>query len=276
MCLIVWNSMDNVTFVPRNKAPHPLIHGLFNHPLISPVFWGVTFLISAMLLLWSILGLLVPSIPHGLILGAFIVAGGLTYQIERRIYPQMHRGTNKGWMPSLQRTWLSLGTIIAYLLCFYLFWWNRVVGVGAFIVILIYTWKYFPRRARRQYPWTALAELLRSQERIQAPGIQYIERMCLMLCLFWNMLGGLALIDKGILRDYRQYPVKILGKDVHSGGRGGPTYSTLLAGWPTPQGKLTQTITRAQYDRLTPGQNYLLLTRRSLFGTERLRAFKKP
>lgn len=265
-----------MTFVPRSKATHPFVLLLFSHPLLSPLLWSAAFVIAGVILLWSTLGLILPSIPQGLILGVFGVAGVLCYRIEQGIYPTMEQGAHGGWMPSLQRTWLGIGTMIAYLSCFYVFWWNRVLGVGAFIAILIYTWKYFPRPSRRQYPWTAIAELLRSQERIEAPGIRYIERLCLMLCVFWTMWGGLALIDKGILRDYRQYPVKILGKEIHRGGRGGPTYSTLLAGWPTPKDKLTQTLTRAQYEQLTPGQDYLLLTRRSLFGTERLRAFKKP
>lgn len=261
-----------MTVVPRPKPAHILHTLLFDHPLIAPVFWGVSFVLGALVLLWASFALIIPSVSGFILPGLLGLSIALSYGVYRRWYPY-HDQHQQGWRPSLQRTWLGLGSLIAGLLSLLLASWNWGLGLSVFAILIGYCWRYFPRQ-RRQNPLTALAELLNSQTRIQAPGIHYVERVCLTLCIFWVLLGGTALLDRGILWSYQRYPVKILGKRLHQGGRGGPTYSTLLVGWPQSQARLNQRISLSQYEKLTPGKPYLLFTRRSLLGTERVRDFK--
>jgi len=246
----------------------------FASPALSPLVWMLSFVVSALLLFWSSLHLVTASVPHWLILGFMAGSLWLSRAIDKHVYTALAPLYEGGWMPSLQKTWLSLGLFALMGLAAYLLWWSLWLGVLFFGGIVFYAWRYLPRGDRKQGPLKAFSELVNSTERVKAPGIRRVEQVCLWACLFWILLSGVALLDVSLVITRPQYPVRLLGTEIHQGGKGGPTYSASVAGWRRPGHKISQKISRADYERLIPGKNYLMLTTRSLFGTERLKGFK--
>lgn len=246
----------------------------FIYPALSPLIWGVSFILGGLILLWSSLHLIMESVPHGLIFVLMGVAFGLSRQIDKHIYPALAPLYEGGWMPSLQKTWLSLSFFALMGVAAYVFWWNWVLGLLFFVGIFAYSWRYLPRADRKQNPLQAFSELVNSSQRIAAPGIRQVEQVCLWACLFWLLLSTFALIDVSLVVARPIYSVRLLGTEMHSGGRGGPSYSANLAGWRRPQRKINPSINRRQYEQLVPGKSYQLQTTRSLFGSERLLSFK--
>lgn len=282
MFLIALSFMGNVTPVqpssPKSlREPGRIIKpwwwNIFAHPVLSPVLWGFGFTVSSMILLWSSSGLILPSVPHGFVALLILLAMGLTQVLYRWVYERLAPAYDGGWMPSLQRTWLSLGTIVSVLLSLYLFLWSIWLGVAAFLATLFYSWRYLGQQKERN-PLRSLSNLLNAKLRVEAPGIRWIERFCIAACIFWFLLSACALIEKGVPLRQPGYTVTILGKQIHRGGRGGTKYNVKLSGWPTLRQKLDQRVPRSVYDSLTPGQSYRLLTWRGLWGTEYVKRFK--
>jgi hypothetical protein len=225
-------------------------------------------------MLWSSFRLVLPSIPQGFIFLLLLLAIGLAYGVQARIYAVASAPYDGGWMPALQRTWLGLGTILSVVFALYLFWWNVWLGGTVFAATLFYALRYLPRDRRQQNPLTALSALLNAKARIEAPGIRWVERFCLVGCIFWMLLSTCAFLEKALPLWQPGYTVTILGKEVHYGSKGGPTYTVSMDGWRTPGQRITQRVLRSEYETLTPGQTYRMVTWRGVLGTERLKQFK--
>lgn len=277
MFLTALNFMANVTPVPpipsRTHAVKPWWWNIFAHPAISPVLWIGSFFVGSVILLWSSFGLILPSISHGFAFLLLLFAMGLAQVVQSRVYVKVAPLYNGGWMPSLQRTWLSLGTIVFVLFSLYLFLWNIWLGVVCFLATLFYSWRYLGQQKERNL-LRAFSSLVNAKERTEAPGIRWVERLCVVACLFWFLLSACALVEKGVPFRQPGYAIKILGKEVHRGGRGGTRYELSLSGWPSPGQRLDQRVSRSVYEPLTPGQTYRMLTWRGLLGTEYVKQFK--
>lgn len=246
---------------------------LFTQPALSPVVWGVGFGLSFALILWASLGLIFASFPHWLLFLLMLVMAWLTGQIETHIYRPLAPLYDGGWMPSLQKTWLTLGFFALLGLAGYLVLLNLVLGIGVFVIVIAGAWRYLPRDKKRKGALQAFADLANATQRIERPGIHQVERICLWACLVWVCVGGLSLFDAALTTGHPVHAVRVLGKDIHTGGKGGPTYSVRVSGWRKSRGILETRINRSTYDRLIPARDYAMHTRRGLFGTERLDAF---
>lgn len=249
---------------------------LFTQPALSPVVWGAGFLLCLPLILWASVGLIFASFPHWLMLVTLLITAWLTGQIETHIYRPLAPLYDGGWMPSLQKTWLTLGLFALLGLAGYLALVNLYLGIAAFVAVVLGAWRYLPREKERKGLLQSFSELANATERIQVPGIHQVERICLWACLLWTCVGGLALLDVGITTGRPVHAVRIVGKEIHTGGKGGPSYSVSLSGWRKQRGVIETRINRATYDQLVPAQDYVMHTRRGLFGTERLEEFVLP
>ncbi len=246
----------------------------FTYPALSPVAWTAAFILGGIFLFWGSLQLVFESVPHWLIWGLMLVAFGLSRQIEKQIYPVLAPLYGGGWMPSLQKTWMSLALFALLGLAGYLFWWNMILGILFFVAIVGYSWRYLPRANRKHNPLQAFSELVNSDQRIESPGIRTVEKVCIWACLTWFLVGSCALLDLSLTLSHPSYSVRILGTEIHRGSKGAISYRADLAGWRRPRRKIKQQITYSQYQQLVPGRTYLMQTRRSLFGTERLESIQ--
>ncbi|MGV3525518.1 MAG: hypothetical protein ACO1RX_14905 [Candidatus Sericytochromatia bacterium] len=249
---------------------------LFTQPALSPVVWGVAFLLGFGLILWASVGLIFASFPHWLLVLLMLVTAWLTGQIETHLYRPLAPLYDGGWMPSLQKTWLTLGLFALLGLAGYGVLLNLVLGAVIFVTVIAGAWRYLPRDKKRKGLLEAFADLANATQRIERPGIRQVERLCLWACLLWMGVGGFALLDGMITTGHRVHAVRVLGKTMHTGGRGGPSYSVRLSGWRKGRGVMETRINRSTYDRLIPARDYELHTRRGLWGTERLDAFVPP
>lgn len=278
MSLIALNFMGNVIAVPTNSLNSTTVNSwwsiAFTHPVMAPVLWGSAFFVSGMILLWSSFRLILPSVPQGLVFLLLLFSILLAQGVRAFIYVRVAPLYDGGWMPSLQRTWLSLGVIIFVLFSVYLFWWSAWLAGAVFLGTLFYSWRYFPRQRRQRNPLTAFSDLVNAKQRIEAPGIRWVEHFCLVGFIFWFLLSAGAFIEKAIPLRQPGYTVKILGKEMNRGGKGSPTYTVIMAGWRTPHEKLSQKVFHSEYDALRPGQSYRMLTWRGILGTEYLKQFK--
>lgn len=246
----------------------------FSYPALSPVAWGCGCFLSMLLILWAGWGLVLESFPHVLFFLLMLAAVGLQAQIESLIYRPLAHFYDGGWMPSLQRTFLFWGLFALIGLSVYLFMLNMLLGGLAFVALIGYSMLYLPRSKRQHNPLQAFAELANATQRIQAPGIRQVERLCLWACLVLQLSGLLSLLDVLIVTARPVYRVHILSTEIHRGGKGGPSYSVTLTGWKNSAKLLKQSITLADYHKLVPDRDYLMSTRQGLWGTERLSGFK--
>lgn len=277
MSPIVLSFTDSVTIVPTMQAKSttalPWWGFLFIHPIMSPVLWSSSFFVSLLILMFSSTRMVLPSISHGFIFLLLVISAGLGQGVQTLIYPSIAPLYDGGWMPSLQRTLLGNGIFVFLGLSLYLCWWSLWPGIPALLTTIFYAWRCFPRQRNRN-PFKSLTEWLNAKERIQVTGIHWVERFCVMGSIFAILLGSCAFLETMVPIKQPGYTVKVLGKAVHSGGRGGPTYTVSLSGWPAAQQKLTQRVAFSEYEALRPGQTYRMLTWRGLLGTERLKQFK--
>ncbi|PKL80357.1 MAG: hypothetical protein CVV27_00495 [Candidatus Melainabacteria bacterium HGW-Melainabacteria-1] len=240
----------------------------FCYAALSPLAWWAASLLSALLLVMASINLIFASFPHWLMIGLTGLSGWLTHRFYAGPYPNMAKLYDGGLMPSLQRTLVTLGIFALLATGGYFFLLSPLLGVLVLIGGMIYSWIFLPKDKKRPGLLESFQNLVNATERFEAPGIRHFERLSLCLCLLWFMLAGLAGIDMLVSSGRQTYSVRLLGKQVHSGSKGGRTYSVSLAGW---HGRvISHRISSAEYHRLIPARDYQLRTRRGLLMTERM------
>lgn len=279
MCRTALSFMGSVTTVLSRPAKamedKPWWGFLFTHPIISPVLWSSSFFLSAVVLILSTPRMVLPSISHGLLFLLLLLAIALGQGVQSFLYPKVAPLYDGGWMPSLQRTFLSNGIFIFLAFSFYLCWWSLWLGVPALLITVVYTWRYLPFQRKRKGFFVDMQEWLNAKSRTQTPGIHGVERACVIGSIFAVLLGSTAFLETMVPIWQPGYTVKILGKQVQGGGRGGPTYTVKMAGWPAEQQRMTQRVSASEYEHLRTGQTYRMVTWRGLWGTERIKQFKQ-
>lgn len=247
---------------------------LFTHAIISPFLWSSSFFLSAIVLMLTTSRMVLPSIPYVLVFLLLLCSVALGQSIQSVIYPKIAPLHDGGWMPSLQRTFLSNGIFIFLALSLYLCGWSLWLGIPALLMTVFYTLRYLPFKFKRKGFVAGIREWLNATSRIHSPGIHGVERVCVIGSIFAVLLSSAAFLETMVPFRQPGYTVKILGKKVEGGGRSGPSYIVLMAGWRTERQRLTQRVSPSEYERLRVGQTYRMVTWRGLWGTERIKSFK--
>lgn len=176
-------------------------------------------------------------------------------------------------MPSFQRTLLTMGLFALMAVSGYVLWVQFYLGLILFLGLLFYAWRFLPRSKGRQSLAAAFNELVHSLKRIEAPGIRQAEKVCLWACLLILLCTGAALLDKAVTTGHPIYQVRLLGKEIRTGGKGSRSYNLTLSGWGRTKRIIHLRVSEAEFNRLIPAADYNMQTRRGLFGTERLESF---
>lgn len=246
----------------------------FTYPALTPVAWWVSALLSAGLLFWASWRLIPASFPHWLMLGLMLLTAWLNTVVEGRIYRSLAPLYDGGWMPSLQKTLLTLGLFALLAVVAYVCWLQLYLGIGLFVALAFYAWRYLPHEKDRQSPLRAFSDLVNSTQRVEAPGIRQAEKLCLWACLLIGLCTGAGLLDMLITTGHPVHQVRLLGKEVRSGSKGSRSYNLSLSGWRRSSQVIELQVSQSEFNRLIPAADYEMQTRRGLFGSERLETFR--
>lgn len=270
--------MPNPTASSSHSIPDPQDFPLwirvpFAYSGLSPLFWIISVCVALILNGLSLIDLIAPSYPYWLLVLSFLGGAGLTYFFYQRTYPELAQMGQGGFLPSVQRVLISIGTLEIFCLALLLIGRKHyILGLALLLPAAFYLLR-FPRQQRRKGALSAFMDLINTTERLKLPGIQRLEAISLWLTLSCLLLSVGSTLDMWIPTGFPDYQVQVRSKEVRKGSKGSRSYIVHLKGW-KQQASVEIRLSRVEWERTDIADFYRLQTRRGLLGGERLHKFK--